>query len=134
MVTVADLSQSYQAQNPIFAGIAHSWWVPRPLEDTGAVYPPAGTPSSRVPEGWPTGPDHPMVSIQPIISDAFWADWNEERTAVSLDGMGGMGHRLSPLNRVQSLNVGFGDGHVETRPLAKLQWQLNTLGSGTAVY
>lgn len=134
MATVADLSQAYRAQNPIFAGISHSWWVPRPLEETGTVFPPSGTSSSRVPEGWPTKPDDPMVSTQPIISDAYWTDWNETRTAVNIGAYGSMGHRLTVLSPVQSLNVGFGDGHVETRPAARLQWQLNNLGSTTYLY
>ncbi|MCC6231088.1 MAG: prepilin-type N-terminal cleavage/methylation domain-containing protein [Verrucomicrobiales bacterium] len=131
--TVADLSLALQAESPNYAVLEYSWWVPRPVEGFERPYPSPGEGISRIPVGWPTRVDDPAVSIQPILSDAFYGIWNEHRQNVEYLGYGSMGHRVSILSRVLNLNVTFADGRVETRPAAKLQWQLNP-GNGDATF
>lgn len=133
IVTIADLGQAFIAASPNYAVIPYAWWVPRPVEGFENPYPSPGEGISRIQTGWPTRPDDPSGAVQPILSDAFYGTWDEGRQRVDYMGFGGMGHRVSLLSSVQSLNVTFADGRVETRPAAKLQWQLNP-GSGNAAF
>ncbi len=135
IVSVADLSQAFIAASPNYAVLSYAWWVPRPVEGFENPYPSPGEGISRVQVGWPTRPDDPSTSIQPILSDAFWAAWDDDRKRLDYLGFGSMGHRASIFQSVQSLNVTFADGRVETRPAAKLQWQLNPgIGNFTFMY
>jgi hypothetical protein len=135
IATVADLSQAFIAASRDYAVLPYAWWVPRPVEGFDLPYPSPGEGISRTQVGWPTRLDDPSVSVQPILSDAFWATWDEDRKHVDYTSYGGMGHRLSIFQSVLNLNVTFADGRVETRPRAKLQWQLNAgSGNGTFVY
>ena len=133
LVSLFDLSRAFIAASPNYAVLEYSWWVPRPVEGFERPYPSPGPGVSRMESGWPTRVDDPAVTVQPMLSDAFYGTWNEARTEVQYLGYSSMGHRVSIMSRVLNLNVTFADGRVETRSAAKLQWQLN-MGQGSATF
>ncbi len=69
--------------------------------------------------GWPEKATDAQAAKQPIISDLCRADGNMTNV-VNIDPT--TGH---PYNKaLNSVNVGFGDGHVETHPVVRIQWQM----------
>ena len=95
------------------------WWVPRPLEGLGRTkFPDPALTKSRSPEPWPEKPDDPSVTMKPIASDWLTGAWDDERKeARAITGA----HTLN--GSIRNDNLAFGDGHVETRPYSKVQWQ-----------
>jgi prepilin-type processing-associated H-X9-DG protein len=121
MASPTDLVDEFvNVQKAAFAGPDLFWWVPRKLTDSSLEYPDPNRMETRVPDGWPRRLDDPTISTQPIISDWLVGEWDEvARTATITGGSGG--HARG--GEMKSINAGFADGHVETRPKAVLQWQ-----------
>jgi prepilin-type processing-associated H-X9-DG protein len=137
--TIADLniwvSQARYSGN--FAKLIHLWWVPREtnLSGRGPATPSGGSlfpwpnwgatvsaPVGALP--WPLKTSDTSVSQQPIISD-----YAESGTGTQdigslpppVAGKIGWGHFYN--GSLQSLNVGYADGHVETHNRNAIQWQ-----------
>ena len=108
-----------------FAVINYNWLVPRPLVDSGNIYPDPKVNRSRIPDGWPRKLEYTAGAVQPIMTDQTFGGWNEDKT--SLQGFAG-GHQF-PQYSMRNINVLFVDGHVETRSAGKLQWQFEAQGS-----
>lgn len=125
--TVSDLNEYLRRSYTTFAIINHCWWVPRPLED-GELFPTpktAGT-VSRTQDGWPTRMEDPSAAFQPVISDLCLAEGTKTTNLLKAVA----GHSIGRL--VININTAFADGHVETRPRARLQWQQS--GNWTTFY
>jgi prepilin-type N-terminal cleavage/methylation domain-containing protein/prepilin-type processing-associated H-X9-DG protein len=93
----------------------HAWWVPRkqgaPGSSFGSLYPvpAAGT------DGWPTSLTDLVSGKQPILTDRAASGNNANPTQLG----GGAGH---PANgHIKSMNLLFGDGHVEQHKSADIQ-------------
>ena len=129
-MTLADLTNYWGTQARGFAVIDHSWWVPRPLAGSPYSFPDPRIHPSRSEEGWPTKTEDPAGAIQPILSDASYAVWNDTRTG--FDGIAG-GHPFPPW-MTRNLNVLFVDGRVETRGRPALQWQVEAWRGSPFVY
>jgi prepilin-type N-terminal cleavage/methylation domain-containing protein/prepilin-type processing-associated H-X9-DG protein len=122
-----DLNQYFRARyNNTFAILFHSWWVPRKAGLTGVAFPGVGFGMrTRGTNGWPTRVDDPLGAIQPIITD--YCSAGGLQTSIS---MARNGHAVG--NDVRSVNAAFVDGHVETHPRSKIEWQYS--GVDTAYY
>jgi prepilin-type N-terminal cleavage/methylation domain-containing protein/prepilin-type processing-associated H-X9-DG protein len=122
-----DLNQYFRARyNNTFAILFHSWWVPRKVGLTPVAFPGVGFGMrTRGTNGWPTRVDDPLGAIQPIITD--YCSAGGLQTSISLARNG---HAIG--NDVRSVNAAFVDGHVETRPRSKIEWQYS--GVDTAYY
>lgn len=127
LVTTDDLNLYLgNRYNGTFAVLFHAWWVPRPLASAPSVTFPSPAPGrSREQIGWPTRPDDPAARTQPVITDYCFTAGSVTNVAKA-----GAGHSLN--GRLQSVNAGYADGHVETRPRSVIQWQY--IGVDTAFY
>jgi prepilin-type N-terminal cleavage/methylation domain-containing protein/prepilin-type processing-associated H-X9-DG protein len=126
-ITIADLNKYFVRQYSTFAIIWQCWWVPRPLDD-GSMFPTPTTSGtvSRTKDGWPTRLEDPVAAIQPVISDLCLAEGTRNTNIVNARA----GHPIG--NKVQSVNLAFADGHVETRTGKQIQWQQS--GNWTTFY
>ena len=131
MVTPADMVEEWlHIQHGAFVGPDLNWWVPRRLGDSKLEFPDPNLMISRTSEPWPRRMDDPTVATQPIISDWIVGEWDESsRSAIFGGGSGGHVRGSEMVN----INAGFADGHVETRPASRLQWQARP-GHGYHVY
>ena len=93
----------------------HAWWVPRkqaaPGSKFGSLYPaaPAGA------NGWPTSLTDPLAGKQPILTDRAASSSSANPALLG----SGAGH---PNNgRVKSMNLLYGDGHVELHKASEIQ-------------
>ena len=98
-----------RAFGPQLAICYHAWWVPR-VGSLGLY--PITNPSTNP---WPTSLSDPQVNRQPILTDraASGTDPNPARLG------NGAGHPFN--SRLNSMNLLFGDGHVQTRGAALVQ-------------
>jgi prepilin-type N-terminal cleavage/methylation domain-containing protein/prepilin-type processing-associated H-X9-DG protein len=91
-----------------FAVCFHAWWVPR-VGNGGNIYP-TTTPATNP---WPASLVEKASSRQPILTD------RSANISSSNPAQAGEGH---PFNgRLNSINLLFGDGHVETHKLGFVQ-------------
>jgi prepilin-type processing-associated H-X9-DG protein len=109
-----------------YGKLYHEWWVPR-MSPSG-LYPAVGSgPQNYTPTnalGWPRKSSDTMASLSPIISD--FAEVNGSSTSVSqlVPGTfpnGGPAHFFN--GGLDSINLGFADGHVELHVQRVIQWQ-----------
>lgn len=131
LATPEDLVDEYaNVQKSAFAFVDMFWWVPRRLGDSSLQFPDPKLLKTRVPDAWPTRMDDPTISTMPILSDWTVGEWDEPRAAVNITGGGHAWPAI--VGPVKSSNSGFADGHVETRPRERLQWQVE--GRRSLVY
>ncbi len=125
--TPADLVNEFAVgQRMAFAGPDLFWWVPRRLGESSLEFPDPKLLKTRVADAWPSRMDDATISTLPILSDWTMGEWDEARTTIQITGGG---HAWpSIVGPVKSSNAGFADGHVETRPRDKLQWQVEARG------
>jgi len=88
----------------------HAWWVPR-IGSSGSLYP-ATTPSTNA---WPTSLTDRQSSQQPILTDRAVSASSPDPGQLG----NGNGHPLN--NHVKSINLLFGDGHVEQHNAPQIQ-------------
>ncbi len=127
LTAIADLNKYFVRQYGNFAIIWHCWWVPRPLED-GTMFPTPTTSGtfSRTKDGWPTRLEDQAATLQPVITDLCLAEGTKNTNSLNARA----GHSIS--SKVQSVNLAFADGHVETRNAKQIQWQQS--GNWTTFY
>jgi prepilin-type N-terminal cleavage/methylation domain-containing protein/prepilin-type processing-associated H-X9-DG protein len=117
-----DLNEYFVATFGDFSLFLHSWWVPRYAGDpndpsSGAILFPTPTPGTGDKNGWPARTEDPLVGLQPIMTDR--CEYHD--TAPPNVGRAQEGH---PFNgTITSVNLLYGDGHVETHPRAQLKWR-----------
>ena len=100
MNSLNDLTAYVTSAGYGFAVCFHAYWVPR--RGSSGLFP-VTIPNTN---GWPTALSDPQVNRQPILSDRS-ASQNDPNPLNA-----GEGH---PYNRkLKSINLLFGDGHVET--------------------
>jgi len=128
LATITDLNEYFRRQFVNFAIIRHCWWVPRPLDDNGELFPTAKTAgtSVREPAGWPTRLEDPVPATQPIISDLCLAEGHQQTNTLKAVA----GHSYGKY--VVNVNCAFADGHVETHNRATVKWQHS--GNWTTYY
>ncbi len=128
----ADLVDQFQnVQKSAFVFVDLFWWVPRRLEGSSLDYPDPSLMETRDPTPWPRRLDDPTISTQPIVTDSLMGEWDEATRTATFDSGSG-GHAWG--GSLKSLNAGFADGHVETRPKAQLKWQAKGRGAHAYVY
>jgi prepilin-type N-terminal cleavage/methylation domain-containing protein/prepilin-type processing-associated H-X9-DG protein len=107
-----------------FAVCYHSWWVPR--NGAGGVVP---RPLVAGDETWPSRLTDPMVSRKPILTDRSASQPPQIPNPLDIR-QAGEGH---PYNgRLKSLNLLYGDGHVE--PHKREEVQLRFFGNWNNYY
>ncbi|MCI0534428.1 MAG: type II secretion system GspH family protein [Verrucomicrobiales bacterium] len=112
-----------------FAIMQHDWWVPRTLDkNPNKLFPSPGLSGTvtRTKDGCPLRLEDQVSSFQPILSDLVYAEGVRQTNLAKALG----GHRMN--KRIQSVNRAYADGHVETAPAAKVQWQHS--GNWTTFY
>ena len=125
----AALKLPHSASEPstAFPVLFHCWWVPRQVTTADALtFPSPASGHARLPDGWPVRTTDKIAATQPIISDYCYAGASNTNVTQALAGHAdGSGLR--------SVNVTFGDGHVEPHPRGQIQWEYSG-GNGTAFY
>jgi prepilin-type N-terminal cleavage/methylation domain-containing protein/prepilin-type processing-associated H-X9-DG protein len=110
-----------------FPVLFHCWWVPRLFNTLATMtFPSTNSGKCRIADGWPVKTTDSIASTQPIISDYAPTPAGDTNAAHAASG-----HSYS--GSLRSVNVTFGDGHVETHNRGKIQWQYSG-GNGTAFY
>ena len=131
LVTPADLVDEFvNVQKVAYYGADLMWWIPRPLGES-LEFPDPTRLQVRTPDPWPRRLEDPTVSTQPMISDWYLGNWDADRQVVEIRNNSG-GHQWA--GSLRGLNVGFADGHVETRPRELLKWQARKPGGGAFAY
>ena len=97
----------------------HNWWIPHL---NGNRKCPENIDTNRVSDFWPDRMDDPFASTLPIMSDRCAATNNTSTE----------GHPWN--NRVDSINLLFGDGHTELNGLSKIQLHQVRYANGNNFY
>ena len=122
--TVKDSNEFHRKNFGSFAILLHSWWVPRPaggntwFPSPPNVRVPRGQEAHRHEDGWPLRATDIQATRQPILTDRCQHSVASGRPSID---RAGEGHSFQ--GKVMSVNLLFGDGHVETRPRARLEWR-----------
>jgi len=116
-----------------YAKLLHDWWVPRhaTLNDNWFPIPgvtdvagnakfPVGCP------GWPLKTSDKTVAVSPIISDLAEIGGKDDSNVNDLRSAAppNIGNAHFYNNSLNSINLGFGDGRVETHNRTQIQWQM----------
>jgi prepilin-type N-terminal cleavage/methylation domain-containing protein/prepilin-type processing-associated H-X9-DG protein len=125
---LTDLQTGVQYLNSTFGTIYHDCWIPRYAGDMTKVsnlFPLVWNPILNVPNlnaneiyQWPSKSTDPEVSKAPVLSDRVVASGT---TVSTVFPNGGGGHQLN--GKLDSVNVLFGDGHVELHKSSVMQWR-----------
>ena len=118
--TMNDLNAYFLASFGDFSLMLHSWWVPRYAGDpaSGGILFPTPTPGTGDDKGGPTRTDDALINLQPIMTDR--CEHIDSGSGPNV-GQAMEGH---PYNgSVRSVNLLFGEGHVETHPVAQMKWR-----------
>ena len=127
VVNALKLPHSLGAPATSFPVLFHCWWVPRLFNTfSPLVFPSPKSGTARLPDGWPVRTTDTIAGWQPIISDYCYTGAGDTNIAHALAG-----HSVG--NSLRSVNVTYGDGHVETHSVGQIQWQYSG-GNGTAFY
>jgi prepilin-type N-terminal cleavage/methylation domain-containing protein/prepilin-type processing-associated H-X9-DG protein len=106
-----------------YAVMYHALWVPR-YRQGGVLYPdPAEAPPPHY--AWPAKPSDPTVSLQPILTDQCTGAPGSTNFMQATGG-----HPLSENGKVQSVNLLFGDGHVELHTPRQIKFQYSSSSAG----
>ncbi len=120
--STTDLS-AYYAQNTPWSYFVilegHNWWIPHM---NGNNKMPENITPNRLSDFWPDRMDDPFASKLPLMTDRCTATNNTSTE----------GHPWN--NRVDSVNLLFGDGHVELNGLSKIQVHQIRLANGNNYY
>jgi prepilin-type N-terminal cleavage/methylation domain-containing protein/prepilin-type processing-associated H-X9-DG protein len=122
--TVADLNEFHRRAFGSFAILFHSWWVPRQAGGSTWFPSPPNVRSTRGQEphlhedGWPLRPTDAQAAHQPILTDRCNHAVTRGRPSIN---NAGEGHPFQ--GKIMSVNLLYGDGHVETRPRAQLKFR-----------
>ena len=111
LVSLADLTSAVtRAFGPQLAVCYHAWWAPRiGSAAAGGLYPLTNSIT------WPASMTDPNASQLPILTDRAASQSNPDPLALG----GGSGH---PLNgKLKSMNLLFGDAHVELHDISEVQ-------------
>ncbi len=118
--STADLNAYYQRVYTSFAILeGHNWWVPRM---NGGRKSPQNTGTNRISDYWPERVEDAFAASLPIMSDRCTALLNTSTE----------GHPWN--NKVDSINLLFGDGHVELNGTSKIQLQSIASANGNNYY
>ena len=116
----SDLNAYYQRTYGYFAILeGHNWWVPRL---NGGVKSPENITTNRISDYWPERMEDAFAARLPILSD---------RCATLLNTTT-EGHPWN--NKVDSVNLLFGDGHVEQHRQPDIQLHSITSANGNNYY
>jgi prepilin-type N-terminal cleavage/methylation domain-containing protein/prepilin-type processing-associated H-X9-DG protein len=108
LTSLSDLVKAVtRAYTPELAICYHSWWVPR--------IGPAGMYPVTTTNTWPTSATDREATLRPILTDRCASQGNPSVSAA------GEGHPWK--GKVKSINLLFGDGHVETHKGSLIQWR-----------
>jgi prepilin-type N-terminal cleavage/methylation domain-containing protein/prepilin-type processing-associated H-X9-DG protein len=131
--TVAQLNQFFTAPAPgrsvngAYAKLYHDWWVPR--QDGGVYFPtPTATTAPVGAQAWPLKPSDSGAAFQPIISDL--AEGNGTTNLSSIPNT--EAHFVN--GALNSINVGFADGHVVTHNQNQITWQFDGNGGAQSYF
>jgi len=145
MMTIDDLNTwvwKIRSNNGNFSKLEHCWWVQRPSNLVpGGMFP--TTNSGATPTGqlsWPLKDTDYSASSQPIISDLAEVSPASTNVSAIQQGQTGSGssyqvgnaHFMN--NTLSSINVGYGDGHVELHNASKIQWQYTGNSGGQSYF
>lgn len=119
--TGADLVDSFKrGTGSIVVALDTFWWVPRPLEGVAqATFPDTTASVIRTSDPWPERLDQSSTTSRPLASDdTVGGGISPGGKVATISG----GHRFS--GRVRSSNALFPDGHVETKSVGGLTWEI----------
>jgi prepilin-type N-terminal cleavage/methylation domain-containing protein/prepilin-type processing-associated H-X9-DG protein len=145
--TIPDLVLYYQAIMGQALIISHVWWVPRPIQGapTLGLFPSPEFAAlvgdgCQNRAGWPSSANDLAPTLaQPFMTEAIISLNTAQDVTKAYGGHSGSGGKLNigPLviygRNPRSLNRAYVDGHVETAPQKKIQWQWQT-GNATTYY
>jgi prepilin-type N-terminal cleavage/methylation domain-containing protein/prepilin-type processing-associated H-X9-DG protein len=145
MQNIADLNYWFSAVglrsvNGGYSKLIHLWWVPRPTTlsgyglpvpipghpTPGSLFPWPGYPVGNAPAGalpWPLKTSDASVSKQPIISDYTECGSTVDINQIPPPVTGKLGYAHFYNGSLQSVNVGYADGHVDLHIRAAMAWQ-----------
>jgi prepilin-type N-terminal cleavage/methylation domain-containing protein/prepilin-type processing-associated H-X9-DG protein len=131
ITTVPQLNQwftstSGRSLNGGYAKLLQDWWVPRE-NPGGPMFPDPNGTGQSAPAGalpWPLKTSDKTVSLQPIITD--YAEGPAGSTDLNTIPNNEAHFYDGSLN---SINLGFADGHVETHGRAAIGWQFTDQSS-----
>ena len=109
LTSISDLIRAVTRQNFGFAVCYHAWWVPR-LLPTGQIFYPVSPGNLN---NWPMSLADRQSGVQPILTDRSANQFSP------LPSDAGEGHPYG--GKLKSINVLFGDGHVELHNAGQVQ-------------
>jgi len=112
-----------------FPVLFHCWWVPRLFNNFATlVFPSPASGTTPNTDGWPVKTTDLIAGRQPIITDYCYSSGGAGDTNVAHCLAG---HSVG--TSLRSVNVTYGDGHVELHSRGQVQWQYSG-GNGAAFY
>lgn len=126
-----DLKEAVRYNNTEFGVIYHSVWIPRasssPWPSQWNVQRNIPDPRANERHPWPSKPTDRFASVVPILTDRVIGPVTSKDVA---EAFADTGHWSG--GKVESANLLFGDGHVETRNTSSMEWRWH--GTYTSYY